>query len=485
LIGTVPAYVLLLGHIAAVGCGIAAVQAMPKTRRPAPFLLAGLTAGCVAFAVLTFLAVDPPYFFWDFRTAYYPAGKMVLEEPALLVVLIGRGVYGFVNLPIVAYLFAPFALLSLRYAIGLFTLIGLAMTVVAWLLLVSVAGLKGAERWLLLLLFVADGPLQYSIKEGNTSHWALAALAGGLYLLRARRPLASAALLGAAAVLKLPLLLFGIYFVLRRDWRSAFGFAGVCLAAGALSVAVFGWDFHVRWFELCVRPFSNQWIGAFNVQSIQSFLFRLQAAPESLRDWAPYPPGAVERLTGYVLVGLLYLGAFLSCIRGSTRRRDEAGSVDDARRDLEFLLVLCLAVVSSPLSWSHYYTWLLLPAAFFLGSESPFAAGSIPRRFGWAAIILAMLLVRPLQFSNPTLMTGYAAIGSSYLLCSGLLWIGLIAWSLMRIGKHAPSTVSLSVYLLSSGGSEAKAAGLEARHDNSSRHSPDIVWTTRRQGSLP
>ena len=165
----------------------------------------------------------------------------------------------------------------------------------------------------------------YSLKEGNTSHWVLAALAGGLYLLRAGRPVAAGALLGAAAVLKLPLLLFGVYFVLRRNWRGALGFAAVCAAMGLLSVTLFGWDFHVRWFDLCVRQFSSQWIAAFNVQSIQSFVLRLRPAPELLRDWTAYPPAAGQRIAGYVLVGLLYLVALWSCILGSARRAERGG----------------------------------------------------------------------------------------------------------------------------------------------------------------
>jgi alpha-1,2-mannosyltransferase len=478
LIEAVPVYGLLLGQIAAVACGVTAIQAWPKTGRPAPVLLVGAAIGCLVLAILTFVVVDPQYPFWDYRTAYYPAGKAILDDPAALAGLMGKGVNGFVNLPIVAYLFAPFSLLSLRYAIGLFTLIGLAATVVAWLLLVSLARLKGAERWLLLLLFAANGPLLYSLKEGNTSHWVLAALAGGLYLLRVGRPVAAGALLGAAAVLKLPLLLFGVYFVLRRNWRGTLGFAAVCTAMGLLSVILFGWDFHVRWFDLCVRQFSSQWIAAFNVQSIQSFVLRLQPAPELLHDWTAYPPALGQRIAGYVLVGLLYLVALGSGILGSARRADQAGRAANTRTDLEFLLVLCLAVVSSPLSWSHYYAWLLLPAAFHLGSESPFAPGTTARRLRWVAIILAMLLVRPLQFSDPALMTAYSVVGTSNLLFGGVLWIGLIAWSLARTGIALPPPISASRRALPVE-AETKSAVLVARH------SPDAPFTPRKEGSLP
>ena len=30
------------------------------------------------------------------------------------------------------------------------------------------------------------------------------------------------------------------------------------------------------------------------------------------------------------------------------------------------MIVITLALVASPLSWSHYYCWLLIPAAFLL-----------------------------------------------------------------------------------------------------------------------
>ena len=90
--------------------------------------MAGLATGFLALTIMTFVVADPQYPFWDYRTAYYPAGKAVLDDPASLGGADGEGVNGFVNLPIVAYLFAPFSMLSLRYAIGLFTVCGLAVT---------------------------------------------------------------------------------------------------------------------------------------------------------------------------------------------------------------------------------------------------------------------------------------------------------------------------------------------------------------------
>ena len=427
---------LVLAHLCAVVCGIVAIQRMTQRGVPSPRVMAGLAVFCLMLALLTAAGDDPWYLFSDFRSAYHPAGRAIIEDPAALGALFDKGVSGFVNLPIVAYVFAPLGLLRLRIAIGVFTVVGLAVTLSAWWLLVRLARLDTTGRWLLLLLFAANGPLQYSLKEGNTSHFVLFALATGLALLRSGRGVAAGALLGVAAVFKLPLLLFGAYFVVRRHWRAAFGFAGVCLATAALSLLVFGWDVHRHWFETCVLQFSTQWIAAFNVQSVQSFVFRLQAPLALLRDWQSMTPSAGQRLAGYVAVGLLYAIALGAGIRAAA----PGGSGADAelRQTREFLLVLCLALVSSPLSWSHYYAWLLLPVAFHLGKLPVFPTGRVARGIGWTAVLLATLLIRPLQFADPTVMLAYVVAGVSYLLLAGLLWFALIAWALVRTARTMP-----------------------------------------------
>lgn len=429
----------MLGHLAVVVCGLVVIRRLRWDKAlPMPVRTALIIAGLV-LTVLTFAAVEPSYLFSDFRIAYYPAGRAVLEGPGVLGALVEKGVHGFVNLPILAYLFAPLGLLHLRFAIGLFTLAGLVVTLAAWKLLVHIADLRGGERWMLLLLFALSGPLQYSIKEGNTSHWVLFALVLALYLLRAGRLIAAGAVLGVAAVLKLPLLLFGVYLVLRRDWRGTIGFAGVCGAVVASSMLVFGWSFLLHWYDSCVRPFSRQWIAAFNVQSLQSFVLRWQVAPERLNDWAAAYPTPGQAIAGYVVVGLVSLLGFWCCIKGAMRGEGQEGSAPGSRRTREFLLVLCLALVSSPLSWSHYYAWLLIPTAFFLSSRSPFTSGPAARMVGWTALCLTAPLVRLVQFSNPALMAGYVDIGVSHLLFGGLLWFGLIAWSMAQPEKARPS----------------------------------------------
>ena len=267
-------------------------------------------------------------------------------------------------------------------------------------------------------------------------------LAAGLWLLRGRRDVAAGLLLGLAAVIKLPLMLFGLYFLLRRNWGATAGFAGFCGVAGLLSLAIFGWEMHWHWLQLSVLQFSSHPLGAFNVQSVTGFLVRLAEGPAALMDWETLrTPPPLQRMTGTVGVGLLYLTALLACVKGAShaaRNRDAEGS---RGQDLEYMLVLVMAVVSSPLSWSHYYLLMLMPAAFFLAPGSALAASATRHALGWAAILLTTPAVLVIAFANPGLMEAYARFGVSYLLFGGLMWFGLLAWS--RARAAAPQGFSL------------------------------------------
>ena len=91
------------------------------------------------------------------------------------------------------------------------------MSLWAWYLLCREAKLDGSKGWLLLFLFAANGPLINSSKEGNTSQMVLLGLVAALVLLKTQRNVVAGVLLGLCALIKLPLLIFGAYFLARRE----------------------------------------------------------------------------------------------------------------------------------------------------------------------------------------------------------------------------------------------------------------------------
>jgi acetyl esterase len=272
----------------------------------------------------------------------------------------------------------------------------------------------------------------------------LFALAAGLALLRTERSAAAGALLGAAALIKPTLLLFGIFFALRRDWRAMFGFALVCAAISVLSLLLFGWSDNWYWFQTAILQYNSNVLAAFSNQSIPAFLYRLHTSPDILLDWLPHKPGSSEKLVAEVLTGLLLLIAAVACIKATKQIAAEQHTNVADRRDLQYLLTTCLCLVASPLSWAHYYAWLLIPTAFFLGAHPAFPSSRAARGLGWIAIFLITPLVVapsmhwPSLVSNAILLRAYSSFAVSNLLLGGLLWFGLVAWWLaLPIGVSA------------------------------------------------
>jgi hypothetical protein len=393
----------------------------------------GLSALIAAFNLVL---SDPAQLFGDFVDAYYPAGVAVLEDPQSIGTLF-EGVLGFVNIPILAYLFLPFAILALEPASWIFAVLGAGMFAWAAVIIAREAELDERSGQLFMLVCAAFGPLAYSLKEGNTTHMVLLALIIALAMLRRGRNFGAGLLLGAMAMLKLPLMLFGVYFLLRRNWQAVFAFGAACALIGLASLAVFGWELHVLWFNECVRNFNANTIGAFNVQSIAAFLMRLAGSQEVLTDWNAYPPGALQKSIATVAVIAIYLAAVTACARNGASAGQDERRVSDRRLVLDFQIIVALSILTSPLSWSHYYVLLLLPVGFFLSPGAPLAGNPAARLWVWASILLMMPIVFMLEFPWQWLNLVYAKLLVSQVLAGGLILLGLLIWARWRVASAA------------------------------------------------
>lgn len=398
----------------------------------ASFLAPGLLlAAASVMIVVGVKASSPPEFAWDFIHAYYPAGVDAIQnDHDKLRALIGQGTGGgFVNIPIVAYLFAPLGLLSPAAAAVLFSAMGLGLTAAAWLLLCRLAQLDLRERWTLGLLFVVNGPLLNSFKYGNLSYFILFALVGGLALMHAKRSVAAGLLLGVATVIKPPLALFGFLFLFRRDVRGLAAYGAVGVSTILLSLLVFGLDDNLLWFQSCIVQYSKGWLPTFSVQSVTAFILRLNP-DANLTEWVTQLPTAGQKLAEQVVVGVIFLIALAACVR-RPGAPDDLPETASRRLTLQFLMVICLCLVTSPLAWSHYYAWLLVPTAFFIGANNLFGHSRATRLVGWAAIALVTPLNGwPSTFSDPLIQTAYRSVFMSHALIGGLLWFGLVALAL-------------------------------------------------------
>ena len=320
-----------------------------------------LTGG--ALGAITFLLqyVPPPVWLMaDYEKAYLPAGKAALGDYQALSHLLAQGVHGFVNLPIVAFLFTPFAVMPFYLSELVFLGLGGLAGLVLWRELVRITDLKAPESALMLFLVLGSGPAAYNLVNGNTSQIVLVLIVWGVMAFMRKRDATAGVLFALAALIKPALIILGIFTLLRGRWKVTAAGAGMCVAATLLSILVFGWPMHVLWLEQTILPALDGTIMAHNVQSIGGAVSRAIVGPAHLSDWTPYAvPELASMLTR--ILQLLIAIVIVSCLVILARRKNPEHTAP-----LEFSFVLMIPLLIPNLSWSHYLLWAFLPLAICL-----------------------------------------------------------------------------------------------------------------------
>jgi len=326
--------------------------------------------------------------FSDFRIAYYPASHLIRQNPAdLYKVATGVSVAGFVNIPIFALLFVPFSLLPEYPAGCAFTVLGLLTTFATCYVLIKMTKVSGWRRIVLVGMFASNGPLLYSLKEGNITHFLLPVLLAAFFCLETKREVWLGVLLAIVILSKPALLLLGAYFILRKRWKVLAAMSRTLLIVTSASLLLFGVDLHRVWFQNCILPFIGKPLPAFNIQSLDSFLVRLWLNNDDLIThlskpvaWLPIEVDWKYKLLCYTLLSLLVGGTIWLCWYSRTLATLEV-------ENLEFSIFLCLTLISSPISWTHYYLFLLLPFFLYLGGKL-----AVPNRPPWSGWVMLSVL---------------------------------------------------------------------------------------------
>lgn len=404
------------GHFAVVLMAFGLVILMDR-RAPDRLFWPGIALLAAVLAAVGFEMSDPPVRFEDFRSAYWEAGAAIWKGLDKFGEVYARGTDGFVNIPVVALLFAPFGLLDERAASVAFTLIGILAVAASWLALSRHYELSRRDAAILAVTFAVFGPMLYSLREGNLSHFLLFGLCGALACLTSGRHVAAGLLLGAVAVLKPSLGLIGVYFLLRGQWRVVAGGAAVCIGAALLSLLIFGWEINLLWYEQAVAPFAAGPVPGFNAQSLPAFVARYETGLPGLRDWDAHTLSATGGIWAAGLAGLVGLLFLAACLRKGWRPPSQNVI------ELELLLVIAVSCVVSSLSWSHYYVWLL-PAFVWAWKQADTGAAT-----RWA-LAAAFVLCLPLEFLSYSMGEGRFApltnILTSHLLAGGLILFGIL-----------------------------------------------------------
>lgn len=392
---------------------------------------------------------EPSRFLNDFKKAYYPAARLVRDGGELAALYNADDpASGFVNVPIIAWLFVPFTGWTDHQAGLVYTAVGLVAVAAACAWLVKMTGTTGWGVAAVVGLFVINGPLYNSVREGNTTHLLLLAVIALLWAMQRRNDALAGAGLAAIVLVKPPLALLAAPLLLRQRWRALAAAAAAVAAAGALSLLLHGWEIHRTWYEVAIEPFSTRPLGAFNAQSLNAAMARLVSGDKYQYDWTPIDEyGPAFPAVRLAIVLLLVSGSLL------VWWRTRAASAVSVALNQELSIALVLALIVSPATWAHYYSLLLIPFALAVSGQ----LGVPGDRRWWGAFAVIVLLasapVRPLATAAPLLDELAARVLASHFLIGGLLLFAFalaVRWRWAHAPGEEPAGVAVPVAVASS-----------------------------------
>lgn len=267
--------------------------------------------------------------------------------------------------PFSAIVFAPLTWLTRSAA----ELVFLGMSVAAYLALLWIVGRR--LRWTTIEIAWAAviglrlEPLVRTFDLGQVNFLLAAMVALDLFVVpRKYRGI----LIGLAAGIKLTPSVFGVAFLLHRQWAAAIRCAVSGLATVAIGAVVMPSDSWRYWTELLRDP---RRIGALNYADNQSLVGVAARALDA------------ERLSIAQMLPLELLGAALGCAAAwvcARRLRDPDGRPDQVAVALALALASLLA---SPVSWSHHWVWAI-PGVMWLLTRRRWVAAA-----AWTAALYA------------------------------------------------------------------------------------------------
>jgi len=234
---------------------------------------------------------------------------------------------------------------------------------------------------LVLAILALSGPLDYSIKMGNTTHMIMLIILISLLCLQRGREWLAGILLGVTGLIKIPLIFPAGYFLIRRQWRIVGGGILIVSLVILVSLKVVPSSLNHQWLNSCILANAGKPMASFNNQSVIGVLAREIITGSQFFNWIPEIPTPEFQAISRAAIALLLLPIVFIIFNNWRLPRSINGTT------LEFFIILTCSLLISPISWTHYFMLLVIPAAFYLGGEFEY------ERHTWQTILLGISLV--------------------------------------------------------------------------------------------
>ncbi|WP_181035037.1 glycosyltransferase 87 family protein [Arthrobacter sp. B0490] len=419
---------------------------MSQRSSPAMVRALALVASVVVAAALALWAFTWADFIGlDFRV-YRMGGQSVVDGDGSLYTRSfgeGKGSLLFTYPPFAALAFTVLTLVSAETGailfVGVSVLIAAATSLLATRYLGGFRSLQGvvthptalplaiAGTGLVCLL----GPWRETMAFSQVNILLFAMIAADL-LSGPHRRMPTGLLTGIAAGVKLTPLVFGLYFLVRGEWKQLFTMAAGFFGTIALGFLLLPAESTTYWLQM-LRDTGR--IGG------EGYVDNLSVRGAILHFLGPDFPSTVP----WLVVSLLLVAATSYVIRASARRRD---------RFLPMAMTSLLMLLISPISWSHHWVWIVVVLAVLAGQAAGLPAGLRAYRTTAAVLFVVTLLVfiySPKSIGllfgaedlDSQLTTGWLMASSAGVFCAlaiTVFWV-LLSRTLQRAGGAAGGQV--------------------------------------------
>ena len=264
-----------------------------------------------------------------------------------------------VYFPAYLWIFRPLASLDFPIAARIWLIFNAFVCIGSVLLLWSarhssqsdMASRSNALAWYLFLGLTFQ-PVFSNLMHGQVTGLIFFIFCLGYWLLRRQRPFSAGLAFGFITPFKFYPVLLLVYFLFHHQWRILAGAITACAVLAVISLATVGLDANIAYAQLIVNELGKGGMAAFNNESLTGFLLHTFTSGD-VNAWQDM--AMAHWLTAVRMVILLItLFMFVWAMR-KPRRQD---SFDD---DLDLSLVILLMLIASPITWYHYYMWLIFP----------------------------------------------------------------------------------------------------------------------------
>lgn len=202
----------------------------------------------------------------------------------------------------------------------------------------------------LLVAFFAYYPTLINIQLGQLGLLLMPLIFFSWWMARTKKLVLCGILLGIATSIKIFFCVFGLYFLVRREWRSLGWFTGTILVCSLLPLTIFQFSEYLAYYKTLthISWYTSSWNA-----SLLGFLLRIFGGNREINTPLIYLP-TLSHILHWVITGLLLVGL----IKYLRPNKD----IDPQTKcDLDFSLTLTMMLLLAPLGWIYYFPLLFVP----------------------------------------------------------------------------------------------------------------------------